>query len=244
MSIRVIVNGANGKMGQLTVKTLSEHPDFTVVGCTQKEHDLTTQIKDHAADVVIDFTNAHSVLKNLAAIIQAGAHPVIGTSGLTETDVREFQKQCKQRQLGGIIAPNFSIGAVLLMKYAEDMVKYFPHVEIVELHHAGKLDSPSGTAMRTAERLATARGAAPKTTQNTRETIKGARGASYQDIPIHAVRLPGILASEQVIFGSMGETVTLKHDTIDRECYMPGIILACKKVLKLNELVYGLEHLL
>lgn len=244
MSIRIIVNGAQGKMGQLTVKTLATDPDFTLVSCTHKEHNLALEIKHHQADVVIDFTNAHCIHDNLSAIINAGAHPVIGTSGLAEDDIRVFQKQCKERRLGGIIAPNFSISAILMMKYAQEIARYFPNIEIIEMHHAGKLDSPSGTAMRTAELLAKARMSIPDATQNTRETVAGARGAQYQNIPIHAIRLPGILASQQIIFGGMGETLTIRDDVISRDCYMPGIILACKKVMDLHELVYGLEHLL
>lgn len=244
MSIRVMVNGAKGKMGQLTVKTLSEHPDFSIVSCTHKEDNLQKEINHHKPDIVIDFTNAQSVLTNLKTIIAANVHPVIGTSGLMEEQVHELQTQCKKLKLGGIIAPNFSIGAVLMMKHAEAIAKYFPHVEIIEMHHAGKLDSPSGTALRTAELLAKSRTTTPQTPSNTRETIAGARGANYQQIPIHAVRLSGFLASQQVIFGGMGETLTVRHDTIDRQCFMPGVILACKKVMEINELVFGLEYLL
>jgi 4-hydroxy-tetrahydrodipicolinate reductase len=244
MSTRIIINGAKGKMGQITLKTLSSIPEFAILNCPSKDDNLEQIIKDHHANIVIDFTDAHSALKNLTSIIQAGAHPIIGTSGLKEADIHELQAHCKKHKIGGLIAPNFSIGAVLMMKYAEKIATYFPQVEIIEMHHAGKLDSPSGTAIRTAELIAKSRTTLTPRSLEVRETIPGARGANYQHIPIHAIRLPGFLASQQVIFGNLGETLTLQHDTIDRECFMPGVILACRKVLDLRELVYGLEHLL
>lgn len=243
MTIRVLVNGANGKMGQLAVQTLSNNPDFKVVGMTGRGHDLATEIKESQAQVVVDFTNADAVLKNIEIIIAAGVHPVIGSTGLVKDQVKKLQKKCADLKLGGIIAPNFSLGAVLTMKHAQEIAKYFPNVEIIEMHHDGKLDSPSGTAVRTAELLAEARTAQPNK-QNTREVIPGARGANYQDIPIHAIRLPGLVAHLQIIFGNSGETVTLRHDSIDRQCFMPGVVLSCKKVVELKELVYGLENVL
>ena len=184
-----------------------------------------------------------SFLKNTETIIECGACPVIGTSGLLKEQIQALEKRCFELKRGGIIAPNFSLGAVLLMKYAANIAKYFPQVEIIEMHHAQKLDSPSGTAIRTAELIAKERTSAKQNTR-TLETIPGARGATYEDIPIHAVRLPGLIASQQIIFGGLGETLTLRHDTIDRQSFMSGVILACRKVLQLNHLVYGLENLL
>jgi 4-hydroxy-tetrahydrodipicolinate reductase len=244
MTIRVLVNGANGKMGQLIVKTLTEHPHFTLVGAITRNNDLAAEIKKNQPAVVIDFTHAAAILKNAQIIIDAGAHPVIGTSGLILDQVKLLQEHCAKLKLGGIIAPNFSLGAILMMKHAAEIVKYFPHVEIIELHHAGKLDSPSGTALHTAEMLAAARLNAPELLPPLHETIPGARGATYQQIPIHAIRLPGLMAHEQIIFGGIGETLTIRYDTIDRQCYMPGVILACQKVLELNSLVYGLEKII
>jgi len=244
MSIRVLVNGANGRMGQLTVKTLSAHPDFSIVSTTHKTHNLAAEIQKSQAQVVIDFTQSKTVLQNTQIIIDAGAHPVIGTSGLVKDQILLLQKRCAQLKLGGIIAPNFSLSAVLMMKYAQKIAKYFPNIEIIEMHHAGKLDSPSGTALRTAEMLAEARTSLPPPITTHHETIPGARGANYQQIPIHSIRLPGLMAHEQVLFGGMGETLRISYDTIDRECYMPGVILACQKVLALDKLVYGLETIL
>jgi 4-hydroxy-tetrahydrodipicolinate reductase len=243
MTIRVLINGASGKMGQQAVKTIESDPDLVLAGETGRKNDLAVEIKNTKADVVLDLTNASVVLQNLKTIIAAGAHPVIGTSGLLKEQVQEFQTQCVKLKLGGIIAPNFSIGALLMMKHAQEIAKYFPDVEIIEMHHAGKLDSPSGTAVRTAELLAMEQ-AAKSPLKQTKETIKGARGATYQNIPIHSIRLPGFVAHQQIIFGGPGETLTIRHDSIDRQCFMPGVVLACKKVIGLKELVYGLEHVL
>lgn len=244
MTTRIIVNGANGKMGQLAVKTILNQPEFTLVGQLGRKDNLANEISTSKAQIVIDLTTAETAFNNTRTIIEAGAHPVIGTSGLLNDQVYQLQEICSEKKLGGIIAPNFSIGAVLMMKYSQEVVKYFPEVEIIEMHHNGKLDSPSGTATRTAELLAAARTTPPTTLKNTRETIPGARGANYQHIPIHAIRLPGLVAHQQIIFGGMGETLTIRHDSIDRQCFMPGIVLACKKVMELNQLIYGLEHIL
>lgn len=244
MTTRIIINGANGKMGQLAVKTLKQDAQFTVVGELGHKDDLTTVIKDTQAHVVLDLTTAEAVFKNALAIINAGARPVIGTSGLLKDQVQELKKQCAQQKLGGIIAPNFSLGAILMMKHAQQIAKYFSDIEIIEMHHNGKLDSPSGTAVRTAELLAETRTNPPTTLPNAREMIAGARGANYQHIPIHSIRLPGLVAHQEIIFGGTGETLTIRHDTIDRQCFMPGVLLACKKVTEVNELIYGLESLI
>lgn len=242
--IRVLVNGANGKMGQLAVKTVEKASGLMLVAATGRQDNLAEKIIEKKADVVVDLTNAESASKNMKIIIEAGAHPVIGTTGFVEEEVNQFKKICAELKLGGIIAPNFSLGAVLLMKYAQEFVKYFPDVEIMEMHHPGKLDSPSGTAVLTAELLAKSCLNPPSHPVNVRETVPGARGACYKNIPIHAVRLPGLVAHLQIMFGGVGETVTLRHDSIDRQCFMPGIVLSCKKVVELKELVYGLENIL
>ena len=242
MAIRVLINGANGRMGQAAVKAVSADEALSLVGTATRGDDLAAVIKKTNAQVVVELTNAEAVLDNTTAIINAGAHPVIGSSGLTLEQIRQFQAQCAKLKLGGIIASNFSLGAVLLMKYSQEIAKYYSHVEIIEMHHDGKLDSPSGTALHTAEMIAT--NFKPAAGKQTRETIKGSRGASHHGIPIHAVRLPGLVAHEQVIFGGVGETLTLKHDSIDRIAFMPGICLSCKKVVQLDKLVYGLENIL
>jgi 4-hydroxy-tetrahydrodipicolinate reductase len=244
MPINILVNGAFGRMGQMTVKTIAEHPDFALVGQTGREYDLQKSIKDSKAQVVIDFTHPGSVFENTKNIIAAGARPVIGTSGLSLDEVHTLQALCAKQKLGGVIAPNFSLGAVLMMKYAQEIVKYLPNVEIIEMHHDRKIDSPSGTAIRSADMLADACKTVNQSIQTSRETIPNTRGANYRGIPIHAVRLPGLLAHQQIIFGGNGETLTLRHDSIDRACFMPGVCLACEKVMALDKLVYGLEHIL
>lgn len=243
MSIRVLVNGASGKMGQATVKTINNQAAFTLVAATDREHNLAAEIEKYRADVVVDFTNAEAVFTNLQTIIQCGARPVIGTTGLLKEQVESLQTQCQQLKRGGIIAPNFSLGAVLMMVHARAIAKYFPHVEIIEMHHDGKLDSPSGTAIRTAEMLATTR-TATTASKVSKDIVPGARGAQYQDIHIHSVRLPGLVAHQQILFGATGETLTLRHDAIDRQCFMPGLMLAIEKVMELDQLIYGLEHIL
>ena len=243
MQIRVIVNGATGKMGALACTTIEQHSEFALVAGLSKNENLVEHIKSTAAQIVVDLTRADCVYENSRAIIQAGARPVIGTTGLLSNQIEELNQLCIQKQLGGIIAPNFSIGAVLMMLCAAKAAEYLPEVEIIESHHQQKLDAPSGTALKTAELIASAR-KAPKNRLALKELVPGSRGGSYEEINIHSVRLPGMLARQDVIFGSQGETLTLIHNSIDRQCFMPGIILSCQKVMHLTQLIYGLEHLL
>lgn len=244
MPIKVLVNGAFGRMGQMTVKTITANSDFELVGQTAKDYNLQQAIKDSGAEVVVDFTHPTSVYDNTLAIIETNAHPVIGTTGLTTDQIQKLQERCAHLKLGGIISPNFSLGAVLMMKYAREIVRYMPHVEIIEMHHDDKIDSPSGTALRSAEILGESVKIINQPTKDSRNTIPGARGATHHGVPIHAIRLPGLLAHQQIIFGSTGETLSLRHDSIDRQCFMPGVLLACKKVMRLDRLVYGLEEIL
>lgn len=243
MSSKVIVNGAQGKMGMLACKTIQEHPDFLLVASLGRNDDLVDAISSTQAEIVIDLTRADCVYENSLTIIQHGAHPVIGTSGLLEEDIQTLRQLCHEYKRGGIIVPNFSISAVLMMRFAADAARLLPDVEIIEAHHPQKLDAPSGTAIKTAELIAAARSQI-KTKQPLKELLPGARGAVHHDVNIHSLRLPGILARQQVIFGNTGETLTITHDTIDRASFMPGLILACQQVQKLDGLYYGLEHVL
>lgn len=243
MLTRVIVNGARGKMGALACETLASHNDFELVAQLTKQDNLAQAIKDTNAQIVVDLTRADSVYDNALTIIKNGASPVIGTSGLVSNQIKELTEECESRQLGGIIVPNFSIGAVLMMSFAAKASEYLSEVEIIEAHHQQKLDAPSGTALKTAEMIAAARKNA-KNKLELKELIPGARGGSHHGINIHSIRLPGVLARQEVIFGNLGETLSITHDTIDRKCFMPGVILACQKVQGLNTLIYGLEHLL
>jgi 4-hydroxy-tetrahydrodipicolinate reductase len=243
MLTRVIVNGANGKMGSLACDTLNNHPEFELVARLSKQEDLAQAINDTKAQIVVDLTRADCVFENSLTIIHQGAHPIIGTTGLIPGQIKELTELCETKRLGGIIAPNFSISAVLMMIFAAKAAEYLSEVEIIETHHQQKLDSPSGTALKTAEMIAAAR-KNPKNKLALKELIPGARGGSHQDINIHSLRLPGVIARQEVIFGSLGETLSITHDSIDRNCFMPGVILACQKVIGLKTLIYGLEHLL
>ena len=192
---------------------------------------------------VIDLTRADCVYANSMKIIDAGAHPIIGASGLTPAQRQSLRLRCDTLKLGGLIVPNFSISMVLMIRFAAEAARLLPDVEIVEAHHQHKLDSPSGTALNTADQIAAAREIYPKPNHGT-QILECARGAEYNGIRIHSIRLPGILAQQQVIFGSSGETLTLTHNTLDRNAFMPGLLLACQKVSSLDTLYNGLEHIL
>lgn len=243
MSIRIIVNGASGRMGQQTVQAINDDPTLELVSSCRRGDDLSAAIQAEQPDVVVDFTTAEVAHDFAQLIIEHNVRPVIGTSGLTETQITALQTQCKDKQLGGVIAPNFSLGAVLMMQFAKQAARYLPDVEVVELHHPGKIDSPSGTAMKTAELIAESQ---PDLTArpSEKEATPGARGATHKGVHIHAIRLPGLIAHQQVLFGGHHETLSIRHDSLSRESFMPGVRLACKQVMQLNELVYGLEHLL
>ncbi|CEK09387.1 4-hydroxy-tetrahydrodipicolinate reductase [Legionella hackeliae] len=243
MAIRVIVNGAQGKMGKLACETIKNHPDFELVGGLTRQDNLRQSIMNLQADIVVDLTRADCVYENSLAIIESGAHPVIGTSGLDTDQIETLKTYCQREKLGGIIAPNFSISAVLMMRFAAEAARLLPEVEIVEMHHQQKFDAPSGTAVKTAEMIAKARTTNPQGIKG-HELIMGARGGSHQGVTIHSLRLPGVVARQQVIFGTTGETLTITHDSIDRISFMPGVVLACQKVKNLDSLYYGLEHLL
>ena len=230
-------------MGQESVKAVNVDPELDLVAETDMSDNLPEIIAKTKAQVVLDFTTAEVAMEVSKSIIKSGARPVIGTSGLLPEQVAELKKLCKIQNIGGVIAPNFAIGAVLMMKYAEDAAKYFPDVEIIELHHNGKVDSPSGTAIKTANLIAEARTSIPDKIAE-KEILQGARGACADEIRIHSVRLPGLVAHQEVLFGGQSQTLTIRHNSIHRDSFMPGVCLACKKVIDLNELVYGLEHLL
>ncbi len=243
MALKIIVNGANGRMGQETVTTISQQQEFEFVATGDRTTNLASLINQYQADIVIDFTVPEVVFENCQTIIDQGAHPVIGTSGLVTEQIQQLQQLAEAKQLGGLIAPNFSIGVALMTQFAKHAAQYYSEVEISELHHDKKLDSPSGTALKTAEAIASAQpNIVPKPSEQ--EIIPHARGAVYQGVHIHSIRLPGLLAHQEILFGSDAETLTLRHDTSHRRCFMPGVILACQKVTGLSQLLYGLENLL
>ena len=243
-NIRVLVNGAKGRMGQEVVKAVTAASDLQLVDQTDLGDDLITRIKASQAQAVVDFTTAAVAFENTRKILEAGVHPVVGTSGLLAEQVAELQQLAEDQSIGGLIAPNFAIGAVLLMKYAQDAAKYLPDVEVIELHHNRKADAPSGTAVKTAQLIAEARQEIPKALVEEKELFEGARGSEVHGVRVHSLRLPGLVAHQEVIFGGTGETLTIRHDSIHRESFMPGVCLACRKVIGTQQLFYGLEHLL
>ncbi len=193
-------------------------------------------------NVVVDFTAASQGVQNTKTIIEAGARAVIGTSGFMPEDITALTQLCEQHRLGAIIAPNFSIGAVLMMHFAALAAQHHPAVEIIELHHDKKQEAPSGTALKTADMIAATRG--DHTLNKGEELIAGARGGAHHNIPIHSIRLPGLIAHQAVMFGGTGESLTIRHDTMSREAFMPGVLLACERVMQIDHLLYGLEHLI
>jgi 4-hydroxy-tetrahydrodipicolinate reductase len=235
--IKVIVAGANGKMGKASVEAIQKAEGLELVAKITRGDDLAKAIESTQADVVVDFTVPDTVFANAKTIIEKGARPVIGATGINPDQIKELQSLCRDRGLGGIIAPNFSLGAILMMHFAQEASKFFEHAEIIEFHHDKKVDAPSGTAIKTSEmmNLATHKPISPNSP---------ARGELHNQIPIHSIRLPGLFAHQKVIFGGAGETLTIQHDALDRECMMPGVVLSCKKAMLLNELVYGLDQVL
>ena len=241
--VKVIVNGANGRMGSEAVKAVNNDNDLTLVGSCDVGDDLAALIKQTGAQVVVDLTAASAGFNNTQLIINAGACPVIGTSGFLEQQVQTLQALAKEKQIGGLIAPNFSLGAVLMMTFAAQAAKYLPDAEIIEAHSPQKEESPSGTGIRTAELIAAARTKATITCSDN-ELIEGARGAELNGVKLHSIRLPGVVAQQTVFFGGLSETLKIEHNSQHRESFMPGICLACKEVVKHQQLFYGLEHLM
>ena len=241
--VKVIVNGARGRMGSEAIKAINNDSALELVAECDFGDDLGALIKSSGAQVVVDLTAASAGFSNTQIILNAGACPVIGTSGFQVEQVKQLQALATEKQLGGLIAPNFSIGAVLMMKFAAEAAKYLPDAEVIEAHSPQKEESPSGTGIRTAELIAAARTKAA-TPCSDKELIEGARGAELHGVKLHSIRLPGVVAQQTVFFGGLSETLKIEHNSQHRESFMPGICLACKEVVKRNELVYGLEHLM
>lgn len=244
--IKVLVNGSRGQMGQAVVKAVESEEDLKLVGQADVDDKLEDAIWYTHPDVVVDFTHPSCAKSNAIRILNSACHVVVGTTGLTQDDLAEIDGLARQKGKGAIVCPNYAIGAVLMMKAAAEISKYMPCVEIIELHHDRKADSPSGTSIKTAEMILKSNpyiNNAMNRVQET-ETIPGARGGNKERIHIHSVRLPGFVAHQEVIFGGLGQTLTLRHDTISRESFMPGVILSVRKVVDTCGLTYGLENLL
>lgn len=245
--IRVTVAGAQGRMGQEVVRMLGTDDQLEYVGSIftrVSDEEVARQFAEMKPDVLVDFTTPDDVYRNMDLSLRHGIRPVVGTTGLTPAQLEELNERFKQAKLGAVLAPNFAIGAVLCMKFAAQAAKYMPHVEIIELHHDQKLDAPSGTALKTAELIKENRQSCKQGHPEEKELIEGARGADYDGFRIHSVRLPGLVAHQEVLFGALGQTLSIRHDSINRESFMPGVNLAIKAVMNLDQLVYGLEHLL
>jgi 4-hydroxy-tetrahydrodipicolinate reductase len=233
--ISVMIIGANGRMGQTAKEAFANTSQFQLIGALGRNDDVQTELKRLKPDVAIDLTLPDAVETHLNWIIDVGVRPVIGTSGLAEDAILRAQIRCEAMQLGGMIVPNFSMGAALMMQFAKEAAKYFDAVEIIEAHHEKKLDAPSGTAIKTASMINDGRAIRPLIGMT-----DPSRGKNVDNIPIHAIRMPGVLAEQTVLFGELGETLSITHRSINRDCFKAGIRNACLKVMTLNHLQYGL----
>lgn len=241
--IKVGVLGARGRMGAEVVKAVSEAADLELVAALDLGDSLD-QLKTSGAQVVVDFTTPDSVMANLEFLISNGINSVVGTTGFDADRISMLEKLIAANpKVGVLIAPNFAIGAVLMMEFATKAAKYFESAEIIELHHPNKVDAPSGTASRTAELMSKARKEAGMSAMPdaTSTSLDGARGASVGDIPVHSVRLRGLIAHQEVLLGGLGETLTIRHDSLDRAGFMPGVLLGVRKVISQPGLTFGLE---
>lgn len=236
--IRLIINGAFGKMGSLAINTLNACDDFEVIGGLGRNDDLKKNLILKRPDLVLDLTRADCVFTHAQIFLETQTKFVIGTSGLDPKQIDFLKQNCQTLRLGGSIIPNFSIGSVLSTYFAKLAAPWFDAVEIIEMHHAQKTDSPSGTALHTAQSIAETKSSWPKMNP----LLQAGREYRHQQIPIHAIRMPGLLAVQQTILGQPGETIELKHQIIDRQAYMPGLKLACREAIHLQELKVGLEH--
>jgi 4-hydroxy-tetrahydrodipicolinate reductase len=234
--VRVAVIGAAGRMGSTVCQAVRDDPETELVAEVDFQDSLE-QVIDAGADVAVEFSLPDSVKRNTAWLLERGVHTVVGATGLTDEDLAELEALTGPANL--FVAPNFAIGAVLMMRAAEMIARHLPDVEVTELHHDRKVDAPSGTALRTARLIAQARRGEPS-----RADEHPARGQLVDGVPVHSVRLPGLVASQEVVFGAQGQTLTIRHDSLDRSSFMPGVLLAVKRVATLPGLTVGLEHLL
>ena len=260
--IRVVVHGALGKMGQTVLEGVAQESDMTPVGgvdvgaseATLGVAGLKGQIPLAAAltklpesvkpDVLVDFSVAHASLPAVRWAAEHKVNFVVGTTGLSSDVVEEMGALAAKHGVGGMVAPNFALGAVLMMYLAKKAAPFFDYAEIIELHHETKIDAPSGTSAATARLISEARGQALKRNVPSVESVPGTRAGAVDGVTIHSVRLPGFLAHQEVIFGTAGQTMSIRHDTINRTCYLPGITIAIKHVAKNKGLVFGLDQLL
>ncbi|MCL1817021.1 MAG: 4-hydroxy-tetrahydrodipicolinate reductase [Clostridiales bacterium] len=256
--------GACGRMGRLMSAGIMAAPDMEIVSAVDiignghdvgvlaggeptglpVKADLLSSIHTDKPDVLVDFTNPQSVMKNLRIVLPYSVPCVVGTTGFTEPELKEVGELATQYQTAVLYAPNFALGAVLMMDFAKTAARYFPHVEIIERHHDQKLDAPSGTALATLDLIAKERDEFVQGAANEQEKIAGARGGCFQGARVHSVRLPGYVASQEVVFGATGQLLTIRHDAMSRDCFLPGLLLAIRKISQLKGLVVGLEKII
>ncbi|MCZ0726808.1 4-hydroxy-tetrahydrodipicolinate reductase [Mycolicibacterium iranicum] len=242
--MRVGVLGAKGKVGATMVAGVENADDLTFTAGVDAGDSLSALV-DSDTEAVIDFTHPSVVMDNLKFLIDNGIHAVVGTTGFTDERLDQVREWLSAKpDVSVLIAPNFAIGAVLSMHFAQQAAKYFESVEVIELHHPQKADAPSGTAARTARLIAEARKGMPPNPDATTTGLDGARGANVDGIPVHSVRLAGLVAHQEVLFGTLGETLTIRHDSIDRTSFVPGVLLAVRKIREFPGLTVGLEPLL
>lgn len=262
MPIEVVVHGALGRMGKEVLDALCKDPQLEPVGAVDLKAEgeslplsgqgnsvpLSSNLESLLActhpQVLVDFSVAEAAMPAVRVAAKERVNLVVGTTGLSADALSEIDRLTRDNEVGAIVAPNFALGAVIMVHLAKIASRYFDFAEIIELHHEGKLDAPSGTALSTARAMAEARGKPFLHSEAQKESLRGTRGGELQGVSLHSVRLPGLMAHQEVIFGLSGQTLTIRHDTIDRECYMPGVVLAIKKVVGLKGLTYGLDRLL
>ena len=258
--LRVVVHGALGRVGQQVIDTICHEPEMEVVGAVDLKiaqdllplpdgsgavsasSDLGSILASCQPDVMVDFSIARAAMPAVRTATDRGVNLVIGTTGLTTDDIAEIERLSQEHQVGAVVAPNFALGAVLMTHLAKIAARYFDYAEIIELHHHLKADAPSGTALSTARAMAEAKGK-PFQLPKQKKSFNS-RGEQVEGISIHSVRLPGLMAHQEIILGTAGQTLRIRHDTINRECYMPGVMLAIKEVVKRKGLTYGLDALL
>ena len=241
--IKVGVLGAKGRMGATVCEAISASQDCELVAALEI-NDSLSELVSSGAEVVVDFTTPNSIEANLKFLAENNIHAVVGTTGFDADKLAVVEKQFAASSANVVIAPNFGLAAVLMMQFAAKAAPHFDSVEIIELHHPRKADAPSGTARRTAEMIAEARSGMKAMPDATSDSIPGARGANVSGVPIHSIRAQGLVAHQEVLFGGPGESLTIRHDSYDRESFMPGVLLAVRKVSQTPGLTYGLEHLL
>ncbi|MCA1030493.1 4-hydroxy-tetrahydrodipicolinate reductase [Bacillus timonensis] len=262
--IKIVIAGPRGRMGKEAVMLVENTDHFELVGAIDRKNngktfaevgvlpnstakfyeDIDQCFKETNPHVLIDLTTPEIGKVHTEKALVHGVRPVVGTTGFSQEDLERLSALAESNGTGAIIAPNFAVGAVLMMKFAKMAANYFKDIEIIELHHDGKLDAPSGTAVKTAELISSVRESKVQGHPDEKETLDGARGASYDGIRVHSVRLPGLIAHQEVLFGGEGQMLTIRHDSFNRASFMSGVKLAVDTVMKIDQLVYGLENII